>query len=691
MGSGAPLLPVATPMAGRLLRLLLLLSTSAALQSFGPGGSAPARARQQRQQQRRQQQQQQYGQMVAPSPRQLSEVGSVLCIDVLAEQCNVLVEELTCDGLFTGNLSGAQTLVSDVCFSSCTGCPCFNAYDDNSVEEEAQGAPSATGTQLAGNSSEAGETGEAAGTDDTSSTRSPCNALIAQGTYSCASHFCTSCDFAGLCDLSCEFCKENDEPTPVCTNPYDDFQGPGACDTQISSGHMTCDEDFCETCTYAGFCVLSCGGCGASSGNTDGADGTNSAALEPLVSSSSSSPPVPVSPESNSSVAQAAEEESADSWCLWFGAGLSNTKYCAHPLLWVSILPMTGALCGLILGCCLGCRAPPRMRKRMPTEIVGIRDMDIDGDDIGGLEERAGGTAAQTWGGSSGAADGGASAQHDGMRRSDKPDLRTSGGRRASFASSASSSSVFTQSSSRVKHSRTRKWVQQNTANPVAADIEGTGSGSELGAGGRRRSGMVLRPEHAFDLETPPPSPPNELMDDEDGMAEADSVGTPTPLQLTAEDFLAVIDEMTDQEVAQSCRELGLLAGVKHPRQHQLRQALRAHYAGDSEASQGPAPAPASAAAQVKQQQQQQQQQPPPPPQQQQQRRRHQPPSLQSPPSLQHPPQRRGDSGGGGGRAPRRDPPPPLAYDDERQGQQGQGQGHSRPPQPVRRSSQWIL
>eukprot|EP01043_Picozoa_sp_COSAG02_P046619 COSAG02_NODE_4378_length_5431_cov_10.940735_4_plen_506_part_00 len=427
-----------------------------------------------------------------------------MCIDVLAGQCSGLVDELGCDGLFTGNSSGS-TLVRDVCHSSCSGCPCFNAYDDHSddhSDDETAQAPGATsGAQLDTNSSEAD--GASEGTQGQAQ-RSPCNELIVQGTYSCASHFCTSCDFAGLCDLSCQFCKQNDEPAPVCTNPYDDFQGPGACDSQISGGHMTCAEDFCETCTYAGFCVLSCGDCGTNTGHTDDVEEVTEIVVPPA-------PAVELEPATNSSAGQdvpAGELETADSWCLGFGATLSNTKFCAHPLLWVSILPMTGALCGLFMGCCLGCRAPPRMRKRMATEVVGIRETDTDGDEIGGLEERTAGVSGQARGDAGSGAVAGTASYQDGLRKSDRQ-LRTSG-RRGSFASSASSSSVFTQSSSRVKHSRTRKWVQQNTANPVATDTEW--SGSETGE--RRRASMVLRPEHAFDLETPPGSPPNELTDE---------------------------------------------------------------------------------------------------------------------------------------------------------------------------------
>lgn len=591
--------------------------------------------------------------------RRLPEVEDFsLCIDVLAGQCSGLVDELGCDGVFTGNSSSGSTLVRDVCHSSCSGCPCFNAYDDHSDDEAAQAPAAGSGAQLDTNSSEAD--GASEGTQGQAQ-RSPCNELIAQGTYSCASHFCTSCDFAGLCDLSCEFCKENEEPTPVCTNPYDDFQGAGACDSQISGGHMTCAEDFCETCTYAGFCVLSCGGCGTHTGDVE----------EVTDFVTPPAPAVEPEPATNSSAGQnvpAGELETADSWCLGFGPNLSNTKFCAHPLLWVSILPMTGALCGLFMGCWLGCRAPPRMRKLMATDVVGIRETDTDGDEIGGLEERTVGVSGQARGDAGSTAAAGTAAHQAGLRKSDRQ-LRTSG-RRGSFASSASSSSVFTQSSSRVKHSRTRKWVQQNTANPVATDMEWFGSET----GERRRASMVLRPEHAFDLETPPGSPPNELAD-EAGMG-GDGVGTYAPPQLTPDDFLAVIDEMTDEEVAQSCREQGLLATVKNPRHHQLREALRSHYAHGDSTYAAAAPTADSVSAHSQHQHPHQHRHP-----QHHQRqehhhspthwRRHQPPTLQ-PPQLSS-------------RGQRRDPPPLHPSDVE---SQGQGQGPSRP---VRQTSQWIL
>lgn len=615
----------------------------------------------------------------AAGGRRLSEGRGELCIDVLGEQCSGLVEELGCDGLFAGNSSSVQALVRDVCYSSCTGCPCFNAYDDHSVDEDAQAPQVGSGAQLNSDSSEAN--GSAAGTGDAGQ-RSQCSSLIAQGTYSCASHFCTSCDFAGLCDLSCEFCKENAEPTPVCTNPYDDFQGPGACDSQIAGGHMTCAQDFCETCTYAGFCVLSCAGCGTNSVNTGGA------AIVPVVSSSGGGE---TGPGTNSSAGLESELEAADSWCLWFGAALSNTKFCAHPLVWVAILPMTGALCGLILGCYLGCRAPPRMRKRMATEVIGVRDRDTEGDEIGGLEERPAGFSRQARGNAEFTAGAAKATQQDGLRRSDKH-LRTSG-RRASFASSASSSSVFTQSSSRVKHSRTRSWVQQNTANPVATDVEWSASDT----GGRRRSGMVVRSEHAFDLETPPPSPPNELTDEEVEMEGSDSGGTPRPLQLTPEDFLVLIDDMTDDEVVQSCRELGLLTMVKNPRNnHQLRQVLRAHYAGEDSTpfaaatTSGPPPSLSHPQHQHHYHYQQHLHQH----HHERQGYQHAPPHrLQLQPPTVQMPQLRGGSGS------RRDPPSLLASEGETQGprheqghgqaqEQGKGQTLSRP---VRQTSQWIL
>ena len=265
---------------------------------------------------------------------------------------------------------------------------------------------------------------------------------------------------------------------------------------------------------------------------------------------------------------------------------ISDTEsYCAHPLMWVAILPMTGALCGLCIGCCVGIKCPHRMRKRGRGDIVGIGEPQPE---LAGAERLSSGDAAAE---TSAAATQAQHRQGDGRSGGDKT-RRSS--RRASLASSASSSSVFTQSSSKVKSSRTRKWVQQNTANPLASGPESELSLADAAPSGTgRRSGVRLRrPEHAFDLETPPPSPPSEPQfgaGERGGGAELADVyevgGDTPPLQLSADDFLAVIDEMTDEEVVESCRELGLLTRVRDPRQHQLRQALRTHYAGDGAAA----------------------------------------------------------------------------------------------------------
>ena len=120
------------------------------------------------------------------------------CIDVAADRSSDLAggDRLGCDNeLVTWNATDA-TYVREVCAATCVGCPCRNAYD------EGNGQP--------GNGSAVGE----------SPPVSACNTLIAGGVYSCGAHFCATCHFAGLCDLTCDFCKDGDEPSVVCTNPY---------------------------------------------------------------------------------------------------------------------------------------------------------------------------------------------------------------------------------------------------------------------------------------------------------------------------------------------------------------------------------------------------------------------------------------------------------------------------------------
>ena len=88
----------------------------------------------------------------------------------------------------------------------------------------------------------------------------------------------------------------------------DDFQGPGACDARISSGLMTCEDDFCEGCSYSGFCRLSCGGCQS---------GVAAATIESPAFESRSAPGTG---QHNSS--SAAEIKAYETWCLWFGSGV---------------------------------------------------------------------------------------------------------------------------------------------------------------------------------------------------------------------------------------------------------------------------------------------------------------------------------------------------------------------------------
>ena len=140
-----------------------------------------------------------------------------------------------------------------------------------------------------------------------------CAALLASG-YTCAAYFCVedTCPYRRMCDMTCKYCNVPDPPPPpppppsrgtgtssrgsttatrgtgttagrggtstgrggtgrggrgaavvaTCDNLYDTSAGAGTCDTMIAAGY-SCDESFCATCDYPGYCDNSCHTCPA--------------------------------------------------------------------------------------------------------------------------------------------------------------------------------------------------------------------------------------------------------------------------------------------------------------------------------------------------------------------------------------------------------------------------------------------
>ena len=90
-----------------------------------------------------------------------------------------------------------------------------------------------------------------------------CEALIPD--YPCADVFCAECtalSMNGLCDLSCGFCDASQarsaDAGPVvradCADVVD-------CEAYVASGQYSCEDQFCPSCGFSGFCDSLCGFC----------------------------------------------------------------------------------------------------------------------------------------------------------------------------------------------------------------------------------------------------------------------------------------------------------------------------------------------------------------------------------------------------------------------------------------------
>lgn len=184
--------------------------------------------------------------------RGLQQSSEPWCSDRAGASCAGIIDALGCDGFLQTDLHSVAVAanetaanvssvpfavaVEDMCLLSCTACPCVNAYD---LQMQDIGGGQAN--------------------------FSICNQLIQSGSHDCATSFCPSCDFPGLCDVACDYCGAPNAPADsLCDNAYDDLQGPGACASILATG-LTCPALFCDDCIYAGFCARACGTC--STGN----------------------------------------------------------------------------------------------------------------------------------------------------------------------------------------------------------------------------------------------------------------------------------------------------------------------------------------------------------------------------------------------------------------------------------------
>jgi hypothetical protein len=81
--------------------------------------------------------------------------------------------------------------VRDLCPFSCTSCPCVNEYDLQMQKSRAD------------------------------ITGSICEQLIASGSHDCSVDFCPSCDFPGVCDVTCNYCDLPDAAMKnLCQDSY---------------------------------------------------------------------------------------------------------------------------------------------------------------------------------------------------------------------------------------------------------------------------------------------------------------------------------------------------------------------------------------------------------------------------------------------------------------------------------------
>ena len=92
--------------------------------------------------------------------------------------------------------------------------------------------------------------------------------ITGSGGVACTALFCDTCAQAGYCDLSCGFCgpptaapSAAPAPTAAVVAVTDDCADVFASCAEYIDGSAgnSCETEFCETCSQAGYCDLSCG------------------------------------------------------------------------------------------------------------------------------------------------------------------------------------------------------------------------------------------------------------------------------------------------------------------------------------------------------------------------------------------------------------------------------------------------
>ena len=131
--------------------------------------------------------------------------------------------------------------------------------------------------------------------DDAASSASggyDCATLAAYG--QCASLFCSSCDYAGYCDASCGYCP-TPEPTPAPCADDDDAasSASGGYDCTTLAAYGQCSALFCPTCDYAGYCDVSCDYCSPAAGGPTFAPSYSPTTVNPTASVSPTSSNAP--------------------------------------------------------------------------------------------------------------------------------------------------------------------------------------------------------------------------------------------------------------------------------------------------------------------------------------------------------------------------------------------------------------
>ena len=82
--------------------------------------------------------------------------------------------------------------------------------------------------------------------------RDGCDRMVSSGFMTCAADFSPTGALAGACDLTCGLCVAGPPPPPDAPAICEDRRA--GCSATIASGFVSCEADFCATCSMAGDC-----------------------------------------------------------------------------------------------------------------------------------------------------------------------------------------------------------------------------------------------------------------------------------------------------------------------------------------------------------------------------------------------------------------------------------------------------